>query len=222
MSLFDFTSLFSMTDEQAMWRVQTEDDSQAFAQLLQRWQEPIRRLCARMVGNEHKAEDLAQEAFSRVYLKRKDYQASSKFSTWLWRIAINLCHDELRKVKRRRETALPEFESAEDPASSAGEWAHPEPAPDESARRGEDRELVRQALLRLGDPLRAVVVMRHYENLKFREIAEVLGVPEGTVKSRMAEALTQLNGILSRRMKEEPGFWLFPNPKAKNSQRLPL
>ncbi len=65
------SSLFSMTDEQAMWRVQTQDDHRAFVQLLERWEEPIGRLCARMTGDLHRGEDLKQETFARVFEKRK-------------------------------------------------------------------------------------------------------------------------------------------------------
>ena len=95
------SSLFSMTDEQAMWRVQTQDDHRAFVQLLERWEEPIGRLCARMTGDVHRGEDLKQETFARVFEKRKSFQPSARFSTWLWRIALNLCYDELRRINRR-------------------------------------------------------------------------------------------------------------------------
>src|SRR6266581_9525036 len=97
------SSLFSMTDEQAMWRVQTQDDHRAFVQLLARWEEPIGRLCARMTGDPHRGEDLKQETFARVFEKRKDYEPTGRFSTYLWRIALNLCYDELRRRERRRE-----------------------------------------------------------------------------------------------------------------------
>src|SRR2546427_13223935 len=99
-------SLFSTTDEQAMWRVQTQDDERAFAQLVRRWEGPIQRLCTRMVGDSHRGEDLAQEAFARVFAKRKEWQPSGKFSTWLWRMALNLCYDELRRKNRRAEASL--------------------------------------------------------------------------------------------------------------------
>src|SRR5438045_622060 len=99
-------TLFAITDEQAMWRVQTQNDEHAFARLVRRWEGPIQRLCARMTGDLHRAEELAQEAFARVFAKRKDYRPSGRFSTWLWRIAVNLCYDELRRRKRRDESSL--------------------------------------------------------------------------------------------------------------------
>src|SRR5258708_19626162 len=98
--------LWAVSDEQAMRRVKMQDDPQAFAKLVWRWEKSIRRLCHRMTGDPHRAEDLAQEAFARVFARRKDYEPSGRFSTFLWRIALNLCYDELRKRKRRAEWSL--------------------------------------------------------------------------------------------------------------------
>lgn len=195
--------LFQITDEQAMWRVKMQDDPHAFAQLVERWQKPIQSLCARMVGNSHQAEDLAQEAFTRIFLRRKDYQVSGKFATFLWRVALNLCYDELRRVNRRHESALIE----EDPDGETRATHVPAdiaPGPDSALVQNERAEIVRRALLQLAEPYRAVVVLRHYEGLKFREIADVLEIPEGTAKSRMAEALTQLNKLLASYERDTP------------------
>ena len=100
-SLEGLVSLFSISDEQAMWRVRMQADHRAFALLVDRWRERIRALCARMTGNLHTAEDLAQETFARIYDKRADYDPSRRFATWLWRIALNQCYDELRRAQRR-------------------------------------------------------------------------------------------------------------------------
>jgi len=191
-----FSNWFAMSDNQAMCRVQTHDDPSAFSKILERWQKPIERLCARMTGDAHAAEDLAQEVFTRVYAKRKEYQPSSKFSTYLWRIALNICYDELRRIKRRHESSLeedfelkcPDFQLSSTPACDLA--------------RQERAEWVREALFHLSENHRAVLVLKHYEGLKFREIAEILDLPEGTVKSRLFEALQQLRHILRRRRGE--------------------
>jgi RNA polymerase sigma-70 factor, ECF subfamily len=197
-SFFNLLPL-SLTDEQAMWRVKMQDDPQAFAQLVHRWEKPIQSLCARMTGDIHRSEDLAQEAFVRVFGHRKDYVMAGRFSTFLWRIALNLCYDELRKIDRRRESALIcEGEENESESRLVDE----SPAPDLLLVEQERAEMVRRALLQLAEPYRVVVVLRHYESLKFREIGEVLEIPEGTVKSRMCEALSLLNRILSRSLNE--------------------
>jgi RNA polymerase sigma-70 factor (ECF subfamily) len=187
-------SLFAISDEQSMWRVQSQDDERAFAQLVRRWEGPIQRLGARMTGDVHRGEDLAQETFARVFAKRKDYQPSGKFSTWLWRIALNLCYDELRRRQRRVESSLDGM--CGEGVAALEAFVAPEPPPDKSLVDQERSELVRNALMQLSEAYRTVLVLRHYENLKFREIAGVLDVPEGTVKSRMAEALTQMGRLL--------------------------
>jgi RNA polymerase sigma-70 factor (ECF subfamily) len=204
-SLFcQLPSLFTVSDEQAMWRVQTQDDAEAFARLVERWQEPIRGLCARMIGDLHRAEDLAQEVFVRLYNRRKAYVASAKFSTYLWRIALNLCYDELRRVRRRSEMPLA-GEATDDPETCPLALASAEPSPGDRAAAHDQARLVQRALLALPEIYRSVVVLRHYEDLKFSEIAEVLGIPEGTVKSRMSEAMNQLARWLRPRLDDSTG-----------------
>jgi len=187
------SSLFSMTDEQAMWRVQTQDDHLAFAHLVGRWEAPIRRLCARLTGDPHRADDLKQETFARVFEKRKSFQPNARFSTWLWRIALNLCYDELRRISRRGESPLV---ADENDGNGVGKLATELPAPDTQLAAREEGELVRRALLQLPEIYRVVLVLRHYQSLKLREIAEVLEIPEGTVNSRLAEGLARLTRIL--------------------------
>jgi RNA polymerase sigma-70 factor (ECF subfamily) len=146
-----------------------------------------------MTGDLHRGEDLAQEAFARLFARRQQYEPRARFSTYLWRIALNLCYDELRRIQRRGEISLDEqtAEGGETP------FADDERTPASLAAEQERAEAVRRALLQLAEPYRVVVVLRHYEGLKFREIGDVLDIPEGTVKSRMAEALNQLHLILN-------------------------
>lgn len=199
-----FLDLFSpgrevLTDEQAMWRVQTTEDHAAFEELVARWQNPIRRLCQRMTGDETRGDDLAQEAFLRVFLHRDKYQSGRKFSTWLWQVALNLCHDELRRRQRRGEEPLVQGEDGEELETPGHDLL-----PDQSATRNERAELVRRALQVLPETHRAVLVLREYEGLKLREIAEVLQIPEGTVKSRMTDALGRMAHLLRPLMTETP------------------
>ena len=167
------------TDEQAMQLVQSRADHGAFAQLVRRWEGPVRRLCIRMTGDEHRGEDLAQEAFAKVFANRQQYVPGKKFSTWLWRIALNLCFEEGRR--RREQSELGDDAAVE------------EVGPVEKASAGERAAIVRAALAKLPQTHRVVVVLREYENMTCREIAEVLEIPEGTVKWRMADALTKLS-----------------------------
>jgi RNA polymerase sigma-70 factor, ECF subfamily len=194
--------LCSRTDEEAMCRVKRHDDHHEFARLVKRWEEPIRRLCTRMTGDAHRGEDLKQETFLRLFERRKEYEPTGRFSTYLWRIALNLCYDELRRQERRRE-----FVREPDLGETGGETpdcAAEGPGPDGRAAQHEEGELVRQALGQLPDIYRTVIVLRHYEDMKLAKIAELLDIPEGTVNSRMAEALARLNRLLEPKLRNEP------------------
>jgi RNA polymerase sigma-70 factor (ECF subfamily) len=186
-------AFFTASDEQLMWRVKLKEDHHAFATLMDRWQAPIRNLCTRMTGDSHEAEDLCQTAFARVFARRAHWEPTGKFSTFLWRVALNLCHDTHRHATRRAEW-LAAFDQTE--TSPWEKVAADEASPDARAAANEEAELVQRAMHQLRPLHREVVALRHYEGMKFAEIADVLGVPQGTVKSRMAEALTHLHELL--------------------------
>jgi RNA polymerase sigma-70 factor (ECF subfamily) len=188
-----FRSFLGRSDEQLMWRVKTEGDHEAFAGLVARWEKPVLSLCARITGDATGAEDITQAAFARVFANRQRWECVGKFSTWLWRIAINLCHDEARKPWRRECSLDAMLEAGSPDDAGISDMA---PAPDVQAEAAERGELVRMALAKLDPRYREVIVLKHYENLKFHEIAEVLDIPVGTAKSRMAEGLGRLNKIL--------------------------
>ena len=211
-------NILAPSDEQIMWRVRSHDDPEGFAQLVNKWQGPIQRLCVRMLGDSHRGEDLAQEAFARLYAKRHDYKPAARFSTYLWRVAMNLCYDELRRLKRRPETSLDaEPFDSEETFSILDAHAPVETTPESEIEGRERAEIVRTALQKLPEHYRAVVVLRHYEDLKFREIADVLDIPEGTVKSRMAEGLQQLSEILTRAFRAESEPRPAPTPRRTES-----
>jgi RNA polymerase sigma-70 factor (ECF subfamily) len=210
MSYIPGLSLFSRTDEEAMGLVKAHDDHQEFARLVKRWERPIHRLCSRMLGDPHRAEDLKQDVFLRLFERRKDYQPTGRFSTYLWRIALNFCYDELRRRERRREFLR--AGQSEDEENSLEQQAEETPGPDAQAAQLEEGELVRRALLQLPEIYRTVLVLRHYEGLKLAKIAEILEIPEGTVNSRMAEALSRLSRILQPQFKGAPEPLSQPNP----------
>lgn len=191
-------ALFEPSDEQAMWRVQTQGDAEAFAQLMARWHDPIFRLCARMTNDLSRAEDLTQEVFTKLFRRSHEYKPQAKFSTWLWRVALNHCYDDLRRVKRRGETSLDE-----DPEGSV-EIPGMELAPDAQLAAQEDCAMVRRGLQRLPENFRTVLVLRYCEGLKLREISEILDLPETTIHSRIAVALTQITRILEPQFRDEP------------------
>jgi RNA polymerase sigma-70 factor (ECF subfamily) len=204
------------TDEQLMWRAQMEDDAEAFADLVSRWQDPIRRLCARLTGDAHRAEDLAQEVFAKLFLRRKSFRQGSKLSTYLWRVALNHCYNDLRRPVHRCEARLEGGETGE--AGLPDRFASADPAPDEALATSEVAQAVQRAVAQLPEQYRTIVILRHYENLKFREIADVLELPEGTVKTRMTEALSEL----ARRLRAPLDWRVAPPPgrRSRPSERL--
>ena len=202
-------SFLPMTDEQAISNMQSGEDDQAFTHLVRRWREPILRLCSRMMGDEQRGEDLTQETFARVFARRMDFRPEAKFSTWLWRIALNLCYDEIRKRRRRGELAS--FESPAEEPEEDGERASEEKSPDLMAAAHEENNLAKEALLQLAEEHRSVLVLRYCEGLKLREVADILEIPQTTVSSRIAVALEQITRIL------EPQFDL----PGKAAQRSP-
>ena len=176
---------------------------------------PIRNLCARMTGDLHRGEDLKQDVFVRLFERRKDYQPTGRFSSYLWRIALNLCYDELRRQERRR-AFLGEADAA-DSAGAIEQRPSEAPGPDARAVQADESELVRRALLQLPEIYRAVLVLRHYEGLKLARIAEILEIPEGTVNSRMAEALSRLARLLEPKLSEAPASDPSPSLRCKES-----
>ncbi len=200
-SVFSYLSdLFVLSDAEAMLRVQKNGDCRAFTLLMNRWQGRIHRLCLRLTGDEHLAEDLTQEVFMRLYSRRTNYRHEGAFGIYLRRIAVNACCDHGRRLKCRPVCSL----NGNDNRDGAGHVAADSGcSPQASAIKNESAEMVRGALMDLPEHYRQVLVLRHYEGLRFREIAQVLAVPQGTVQSRMAEALKKLGHSLKPVMKPE-------------------
>ncbi len=193
---FSFRLLSSLDDEALMRRVQARDDTRAFAELVSRWEGPIRALCVRMIGDFHRAEDLTQEVFSRVFLHRKAYRTDHRFSTYLWKSALNRCYDELRRNRGAKRVAEAGTDACRE---EFDKLPHPLSNPAEQLIADEEAQEIRRALNELPPSHRAIVVLKHYEGLKFREISEVLDIPQGTVKTRMTQALEKLGRMLRHR-----------------------
>jgi RNA polymerase sigma-70 factor (ECF subfamily) len=148
---------------------------------------------------------VAQEVFARLFMHRDSFRQGSKFSTYLWRIALNQSYNELRRPRRRHETA---FEPPGETDAAPFEPVSDSPSPDAAITATETAALVREAMRSLPEEYRTVLVLRHYEDLKYREIADVLGIPEGTVKTRMTEALSEM----ARRLRRPLDLKLAPPP----------
>jgi RNA polymerase sigma-70 factor (ECF subfamily) len=172
-------------EEEKVWiRQAMAGDHEAFTCLVEAYQIPVYNLAYRMLGDASEAEDAAQETFLRAYTRLTTYQTDKKFSSWLLAIASHHCIDRLR---RRRFTwlsldELPFLEQA------TGERNRPE----EAAIRQEEQDEVRRMLDHLSPQYRAAVILRYWYELSYREIAEVMGITESAVKSRLYRAREKL------------------------------
>jgi RNA polymerase sigma-70 factor (ECF subfamily) len=161
-------------------------DPAAFEAIVRRWQQPVARFLFRLVDQAEQVHDLSQEVFLRVYRAGSRYRDNGHFSTWLYRIALNVARDASRRC-RLRPVSLVEQEV---PARQT--------AVDAICQQEELARSVAQALAELPELLRIVLVLRHYENMSFEEIARLTGTPASTLKSRFAAALGRLRQRLQQ------------------------
>jgi RNA polymerase sigma-70 factor, ECF subfamily len=184
------------TDEELLADFQ-QGDAGAFERLLARHRAPLYTFLVRMLGDREKAEDLAQETLLRIVKGAQAWEERSRFQSWMYAIARNLCTDRARRDRFRKTESLDG-----EPADGAGGSIldvvpDPGPLPDEAADSERLRPLLQRALLSLPVDQREVFILREQAGLPFREIAEITGANENTVKSRMRYALEGLRKALA-------------------------
>jgi RNA polymerase sigma-70 factor, ECF subfamily len=170
-------------------------DSDAFALVVEAHQERLLRLCERMLGDAEEARDAAQEVFLKAYRKAADFRPQGQVYTWLYRIATNHC---LNKLRRRRLVRFVRWEDSEE--RDAAPFDPPDGGPDPEAAL-ESRRRWRQArkvIARLPAGQRAVLVLARFEGLSYRQIAEVLGITEGAVESRLFRAMRHIESAAAQ------------------------
>jgi RNA polymerase sigma-70 factor (ECF subfamily) len=165
------------------WR---RGDVTAFEALVRRWQQPIARFLGHYLGRADLVPDLCQEVFLRLYHAGPRYQENGAFAAWLYRVALNVARDAGRR-RRREPVPLDDQERAADMASAEAVCEQHELA-----------QLIAQALAELPEPLRLVLVLRHYEGMNFEQIVRLTGTPASTLKSRFAAALRRLRERLQQ------------------------
>jgi RNA polymerase sigma-70 factor, ECF subfamily len=185
--------LYPQDDELLVEQVKKGNQS-AFSILVQRHQGAIYSLCYRMTGDSQEAEDLAQEAFLRLYRSVGGFRPGTRLRPWFRRIAVNVCLDALR---RRREATVPLDKLLE--METQPRAARREEMPEEAYLSREVRVEVQRGLLKLAGDYRAVLVLRYLEDLSYQEIAEVMGVPVSTVETRLFRAKKMLAATLAAR-----------------------
>ena len=175
-------------------------DADSFNQLVLRWERPIYALAYRTLGREEDARDVAQEAFLRAYRGLKGFKGQAKFSSWLYRITLNLCRDWMRKARRAPLVQVPETEDGLDLVEQM-------PAPGESVEELVNRRqmsaAVAKAMLELPDEQRVAILMKEFHGLTFQEIADALDCPLSTVKTRLYQGLSVLRRRLERQQADD-------------------
>ena len=186
------------SDEHIVERALT-GDAEAFGEIVQRWERRIFALSYGILGREEEARDATQETFLAAFRNLRGFRGEAKVSSWLHRIAVNQCITRQRRAKVRSESALDE-EEEKNGASFAAALTY---SPATTAESREQTAAVRKAVNSLPIELRQVIVMKEFEDLTFREIADALELPLSTVKSRLYTALKQLQMRL-KRFENEP------------------
>jgi RNA polymerase sigma-70 factor, ECF subfamily len=180
-------------------------DSSAWEEIVRLHHRRIYNLCYRFTNSAEDAQDLSQDVFVRVYRTLSSYNASKgAFATWLTTLTRNLLVDHFRRSKQERITDSIDagLREEEDSLSLSDRLEDAGPTPDDRLASKETQKLVQQALARLSPELREAVILRDLQDFDYKEIALVLRVPEGTVKSRINRGRTELARLLSRNKKQ--------------------
>ena len=175
-------------------------DLDCFNQLVSRWERPIYALAYRTLGREEEARDVVQEAFLRAFRGLRGFRGQAKFSSWLYRITLNLCRDWIRRERRAPVVQLPE---GADPIEVADERVAPSESVEDLVARKEMSEAVARALTELPEDQRVAILLKEFHGLTFQEIADQLDCPLSTVKTRLYQGLSVLRRRLERRQSEE-------------------
>src|SRR5687768_13847332 len=170
-------------------------DVDSFNQLIVRWERPIYALAYRVLGREEDARDVCQDTFLRAYRGLPGFKGQAKFSSWLYRIALNLCRDWIRRQRRAPVSQLPEDVDASELAAETG----PVESIEELVARREMSAIVEAAMSTLSEEQRTAIILKEYHGMTFQEIADMQGCPLSTVKTRLYQGLS----LLRRRLEEQ-------------------
>jgi RNA polymerase sigma-70 factor (ECF subfamily) len=180
-------------------------DERAFNELVRAYEGRIVRLVARMIGNQEEAKDLSQDVFVQVFKAIGSFRGDSKFSTWIYRIAVNLCKNRVKYLKVRHASEQDELDSVTEkslgdarPAGGQGLGR-----PDEQMAGKQVERIVQKAIQELEPSFRECLVLRDVEELSYEEIEEITGLAAGTVKSRIHRARAQLREKVERELGEK-------------------
>lgn len=194
-------------DEHFLARLRARDE-RAFNELVRLYERRIYSLAFRMLGRRDEAEDLAQEVFVQVFKAIETFRGESKLSTWMYRITVNLSKNRTKYLARRHageEEDVTELGERVPMGEARGVTASDVARPDEAYAGHEVESIVQKCIASLDVDFREVLVLRDVEDLSYEEIAEITGLPDGTVKSRIFRARAQLKACVEKCMGERIG-----------------
>ena len=173
-------------------------DEKAFTEILLTYQKKVYNIAYRMLGNREEAKDLAQEVFLSVYESIKDLREETRFDAWLTKITLNQCRNRWKHLKRRKYFNSDSLDDPIETEDGSVEKAICDPSgnPETLYEKKAVQEFVQRGLLKLNEEQREVIVLRDLQGFSYEEIARVLGLPEGTVKSKLHRARMELKDVL--------------------------
>jgi RNA polymerase sigma-70 factor, ECF subfamily len=183
-----------LTDEELIRRVCAGDDAAAFESLVHRYEHELFSYLRRYLGSAEMAEDVFQATFLQVHLKRENFEDGRRFRPWLYTIATNQAIDAQRRNRRHRMVSLDQRTGGDGDVGSLVEMlSGRDSTAGQKLEEEEAKNWVRAAVEELPDPLKSALILVYNQGMKYREVADALGVPVGTVKSRLHAALLKLN-----------------------------
>ena len=182
-----------LSDEELILEFQQNNTERAFEILVQRFKNPLTNFVFRYLGDYESCVDVVQETMIKVYRYKDTYQSIAKFSTWIYTIAGNLAKTELQRRKRRTILSINAYGKEEDETYEIPDENY---RPDDMTDSGIKDEIIQKAFLKVSDAYRQAVVLRDIQELSYEEIADIMGITVGTVKSRINRGRAQLQKLL--------------------------
>ena len=185
-----------LENENSLLTKARQGDVQSFEELTSSYYTKVFNICNRMLNNSEDASEQAQETFIKAFRYIKDFKGNCSIPTWLYRIATNVCLDYLRKIKNKKVVSLEQ--NITENTKIMDSLVSDNPGPEKVTEIKAQREAIRDALSKMNEKNRLIIVLRDFNGLSYDEISEILKAPVGTVKSRISRARSELRDLLCK------------------------
>ena len=191
------------SDERKLLERLQQHDERAFNEIVEAYEQQVFHLVHRIVGRRDEAEDLVQDVFVQVFKAIGSFRGDAKLSTWIYRIAVNLCNNKTKYLKRRHSDAQEELEPALEREQEAHGLSYSGAAlPDQVLQGQQLEQIFKRCIQEMDDDFRQAFILRDLEGLSYEEVADIMGLAAGTVKSRIHRARAVLRDKVSRALGE--------------------